>query len=375
MAPSLTVTDVQVSRQKDLANAEAKPADKPADKPANRPAEKDEDERLRILGRTTKYGLGIVMFNYVYGRFLVADHYPMDPRQDSWMLMKSPLPTLFASLAFVLGTTWVGPRLMRGRKPVEGLRSIMVVYNAVQVVYSAWMVYELGMGGWFGSYSFKCQQCDFSDDPMATRMLHATYWYYFSKFVDFLDTIFFVLNKKYEHISLLHVCHHGLMPVSMWYGVRYQPGGHSTLMGLLNSFVHTVMYGYYLLAAMGPRLRPYLWWKKHVTTMQLVQFLTVILHGAQLMVTECPGVPFPITSWVAINALMFLLLFSDFYIKSYLAKKSSKQAKRAAPVQRETPAYVKIPNSKLPPNSVAGTAYQTLDLCEKMALRSRLGAI
>ncbi|XP_042855684.1 elongation of very long chain fatty acids protein-like [Penaeus japonicus] len=339
---------------------------------------RDEEEgKLTTLRRTTKFGVAVTLANFFYGHFLVASNQPKDPRQDSWLLTQSPLPTVALSLTYVLGVTWIGPRLMAKRKPFEGLRSLMVAYNAFQVVYSAWLVYELGMGGWFGSYSFRCQECDFSDDPMAVRMMHASYWYYFSKFVDFLDTIFFVLHKKYEHISLLHVCHHSLMPVSMWYGVRYQAGGHNTLMGLLNSFVHVVMYGYYFLAAMGPKVRPYLWWKKHVTTLQMIQFITVIIHALQLTVIDCPGVPRALNLWVTLNALMFLGLFADFYVKSYRAKKASAQLKAKAGGSTrvsEAPLYSKIP-SKLPPNSVAGTAYQTMDMCEKMALRSRLGAI
>ncbi|XP_037782502.1 elongation of very long chain fatty acids protein-like isoform X1 [Penaeus monodon] len=337
----------------------------------------EEKEKLSTLRRTTKFGIAVTLGNFLYGHFLVASDLPRDHRQDPWLLTKSPLPTVALSLLYVLGVTWIGPKLMAKRKPFEGLRNVMVAYNAVQVVYSAWLVYELGMGGWFGSYSFRCQTCDFSDDPMAVRMMHASYWYYFSKFVDFLDTIFFVLHKKYEHISVLHVCHHSLMPVSMWYGVRYQPGGHNTLMGLLNSFVHVVMYGYYLLAAMGPKVRPYLWWKKHVTTLQMVQFITVIVHALQLTVADCPGVPPALNLWVGLNALMFLGLFADFYVKSYREKRASqKQKAQATSTSRvpEAPLYSKI-QSKLPPNSVAGTAYQTLDLCEKMALRSRLGAI
>ena len=39
---------------------------------------------------------------------------------------------------------------------------------------------------------------------------------------------------------------------------------------LLNSLVHVVMYGYYALSALGPKIRPYLWWKRHITHLQLV---------------------------------------------------------------------------------------------------------
>jgi elongation of very long chain fatty acids protein 7 len=34
--------------------------------------------------------------------------------------------------------------------------------------------------------------------------------------------------------------------------------------------VHVIMYLYYMLAAMGPEYQKYLWWKKHLTTIQLV---------------------------------------------------------------------------------------------------------
>ena len=47
-------------------------------------------------------------------------------------------------------------------------------------------------------------------------------------------------------------------------------GGHGTLLGIINSFVHIIMYSYYLLAALGPTVQKYLWWKKHLTLLQLV---------------------------------------------------------------------------------------------------------
>lgn len=36
--------------------------------------------------------------------------------------------------------------------------------------------------------------------------------------------IFFVLRKKNSHISTLHVIHHGVMPMSVWFGVKFTPG-------------------------------------------------------------------------------------------------------------------------------------------------------
>lgn len=55
-------------------------------------------------------------------------------------------------------------------------------------------------------------------------MVITAYLYYFSKFIEFADTIFFVLRKKYTHVSTLHVIHHGVMPMSVWFGVKFTPG-------------------------------------------------------------------------------------------------------------------------------------------------------
>lgn len=52
---------------------------------------------------------------------------------------------------------------------------------------------------------------------------------------------------------------------------RLDIGGHSTFFGLLNTFVHIVMYSYYLFAAMGPQFQKYLWWKKYLTSLQMVR--------------------------------------------------------------------------------------------------------
>lgn len=48
-------------------------------------------------------------------------------------------------------------------------------------------------------------------------------------------------------------------------------------LGVVNSFVHVVMYTYYMLAACGPQLQRYLWWKKYITVLQMVRIKTLHL--------------------------------------------------------------------------------------------------
>ncbi|XP_011173726.1 elongation of very long chain fatty acids protein AAEL008004 isoform X2 [Solenopsis invicta] len=242
-----------------------------------------------------------------------------DTRTTNWLLMSSPFPTLFICLTYVYVVKVLGPKLMENRKPFQ-FKNTLVVYNLFQVIFSAWLFYECLMGGWWDQYSFRCQPVDYSNSPTAIRMVHASWWYYFSKFTEFIDTIFFVLRKKNNHVSTLHVIHHGCMPMSVWFGVKFTPGGHSTFFGLLNTFVHIVMYTYYLLAAMGPKVQPYLWWKKYLTAFQMLQFIAIMVHAFQLLFIEC-NYPKAFVWWIGLHAVMFLFLFKEFYQQSYQQKK------------------------------------------------------
>jgi elongation of very long chain fatty acids protein 7 len=95
--------------------------------------------------------------------------------------------------------------------------------------------------------------------------------YFIAKLTELLDTVFFVLRKKDNQVSFLHLYHHTVMPMISWGCTKYFPGGHGTFIGVINSFVHIVMYFYYMLAAMGPEFQKYLWWKHWITNLQMVR--------------------------------------------------------------------------------------------------------
>ena len=56
----------------------------------------------------------------------------------------------------------------------------------------------------------------------------------------------------------------------MFFCCFFFSGGFSTFFPMINSFVHTIMYTYYGLAALGPSYQKYLWWKKYMTKIQIV---------------------------------------------------------------------------------------------------------
>lgn len=55
-------------------------------------------------------------------------------------------------------------------------------------------------------------------------MARAVWLYYICKITELLDTVFFVLRKKQNQITFLHVYHHTLMPFCGFVGLKYFAG-------------------------------------------------------------------------------------------------------------------------------------------------------
>ncbi|CAB3228015.1 unnamed protein product [Arctia plantaginis] len=242
-----------------------------------------------------------------------------DPRVQGWFLFDTPLPTLAMVLVYLAFVMIAGPLWMANRKPFQ-IKNTLVVYNFAQVLLSSYMFYEHLAAGWWGDYSLSCQPVDYSESDKARRMLDLCWVYYFSKLSEFADTIFFVLRKKKSQITWLHLYHHSLTPFEAWLLVKFIAGGHGTFSNIVNNLVHIIMYGYYMLAAMGPQYQKYLWWKKHLTTLQLVQFFMVLIHSISALVYDC-GYPKIIASLLILHSTIFIVLFMNFYMQAYKKEK------------------------------------------------------
>lgn len=94
------------------------------------------------------------------------------------------------------------------------------------------------------------------------------------------------------------------------------------LPAMVNSFIHVLMYSYYGLAALGSSVSKYLWWKKYLTILQLIQFTTALILGINGIRSGCD---FPLWMQYALVIYMisFIVLFGNFYAKAYIAKVSS----------------------------------------------------
>ncbi|CAK1603819.1 unnamed protein product [Parnassius mnemosyne] len=235
---------------------------------------------------------------------------------DEWFLMKSPVPLLFLSITYLLFVLKLGPKVMKLRQPFQ-LRRVIIVYNLFQVAYSCFLFYKCSrLILAHGLLSASCLM-----DKEDSRWIVSTtiYYYFFAKVTELMDTIFFVLRKNYRQVTFLHIYHHSLMMWSTWIALKYEPSYSVTFLGTINSFVHIIMYAYYALSAF-PRLNKYLWWKKYITLMQIVQFMCIILHAAANYAhAGCPP-SYTLLAAILLNALLFVYLFAEFYFSAYVNK-------------------------------------------------------
>ncbi|XP_033738776.1 elongation of very long chain fatty acids protein 4-like [Pecten maximus] len=241
-----------------------------------------------------------------------------DERVESWLLMESPGPVL-TLVALYLAMVYLGPRAMAPYQPVS-LKFALVGYNLGLVCLSAYMFYEFLVTSVQSGYSLRCQPVDYSHEPLAKRMAKVCWWYFFSKIIEFLDTAFFILRKKNDQVTFLHVYHHSTMPINWWLGVKFVAGGQAWFLATLNSFVHIVMYSYYGLSALGPHMKKYLWWKRYLTILQLSQFFAVIVHTGYNMTIDC-AFPNGFNIAVFLYAISLVFLFSNFFKNAYTKSK------------------------------------------------------
>lgn len=94
-----------------------------------------------------------------------------DPRTQDWFLSGSFFPLATILVTYLYFCLYAGPRWMKNRKPFE-LKNTLVVYNAIQVVFSVYLVHEGMEAGWRKHYNFTCQLVDYTNDSRALRVSH-----------------------------------------------------------------------------------------------------------------------------------------------------------------------------------------------------------
>mmetsp|Transcript_30073 Transcript_30073/g.73168 ORF Transcript_30073/g.73168 Transcript_30073/m.73168 type:complete len:684 (-) Transcript_30073:89-2140(-) len=193
--------------------------------------------------------------------------------RDSWMRALCH-PMVFVGLSCLyLTAVVVGMTVMAGRKAIHP-KAVIKVYNVAQILVCLYMTVGILPSIWnpFGVNS------SFSANTEWVVFVH-----YLSKYLDWFDTLFIILRKRRSQLSFLHVYHH--MTISMVWGFLCHTGngnGTSSYGAWINSLTHVIMYSHYLWTSFGLQ-NPL---KKFVTTWQITQFWSCLLHAGAVLTLE-----------------------------------------------------------------------------------------
>ena len=166
--------------------------------------------------------------------------------------------------------------------------------------------------------------------------------FYWSKYYEYLDTVFLVLRKK--QLIFLHVIHHAVVAPLFWMFFEVAFTFH-WLQALTNMFVHFFMYYYYMYSALPKGVQnilPPVGWKKHLTTMQIVQFISDLAVTTYILMyiprctarfddvlnTHPEGMMVIMFGYFI--GFLFLVLFMNFFYQTYIVKKPKKSSRAPA---------------------------------------------
>lgn len=242
-----------------------------------------------------------------------------DTRLEDRLGMSSPVFIYIILSIYLLVVLKIGPSLMKSR-PAYQLKGYIIFYNIFQVFACVYLVSKIYSSKLPALKFWKCVIAEPGSllRKQANHLFIVTFWL---KVTELSETLVFVLRKKQNQVSLLHVFHH-CSTISLVYQSKYYSGSSALYPIFLNSNVHIVMYVYYLMAAVLPakvvvKLTPI---KKAITTIQMIQFILILLQALVVTLAGCFIPPMILAMHVCIICAFFYMFF-DFYKKNYKSKK------------------------------------------------------
>jgi GNS1/SUR4 family len=205
-------------------------------------------------------------------------------------------------------------KIMKDKKPLTIIKPVVAVYNLIQIVANFAIVFLALRDKIFvsGSLENLCGHKEQTEYFNSTLVWMGYAWCAL-KVSDFFDTIFFILLKKFSHVTFLHVYHHFTTMLIAFVVFRFLHTEQAIVYAGVNCLVHMVMYFYYFLTSLGFKPK----WKKFVTIFQLVQFFGLMATSIGLLTCQTN----PKYLWFSVfsmsQCLMYLYLFGKFYSAAY----------------------------------------------------------
>lgn len=245
-----------------------------------------------------------------------------DRRTDGYPLINSFYFQLGITSVYLFICLYAGPKLMANRKPFK-LEKTIRAYNIMQILACGYIIYTSIANKWSFRRALFTTCYPVDPNPTDQRILNIIGLFYFTyllKLSEFIETMFFVLRKKFNQVSALHLYHHVSTLYIVWWGARTYPGGLALFPIIMNCFVHILMYTYYLIANFGPKWQT---WvspvKPYITIIQMTQF-TILIFMSFILLSPfyCSEGPRTFGYIFLSNVILVYYLFYQFFKRTYL---------------------------------------------------------
>lgn len=228
-----------------------------------------------------------------------------------------PVPMLTIVAIYLYTIIYLGPRLMKNREPFQIIWTVRI-YNILMSLTCGYNFFRYLIETNYGTIYFGCQNS--VSQATERELVRLGYHYCVLKLIEFSDTIFFVLRKKYNQASFLHLFHHSFIFSVGWLYFKLSPDATTVLFSFINSGIHMIMYMYYFLATFKS-VQSALWWKPYLTMLQISQFVISMIHfGYQGIFSSCNYPRSLFYIGFSFN-FIFFLLFIHFYHVAYVKSK------------------------------------------------------
>ncbi|XP_055919810.1 elongation of very long chain fatty acids protein 2-like [Eupeodes corollae] len=235
-------------------------------------------------------------------------------------------PVVAMILMYLLIIYKITPSFMKSR-PAYQLKGFMILYNIYQIAACAYLITQIYL---IDLPTLEYGACvDFEPGTQVEKDFnHISYFLVWLKASEMIETVVFVLRKKQNQVSFLHVFHHCTVLFLAYNLISTYRSSSALLPAFINSSVHIIMYSYYLMAAVLPSkivvlLTPF---KKAITTIQMVQFTIVLFHVVVLKIRGCEIPELMLAIYIIVIIVIFYG-FYDFYKKSYTENNSKAKVK------------------------------------------------
>jgi len=195
----------------------------------------------------------------------------------------------------------------------NSLQCISYIHNTALILFSGWtfvsLVNLLRIHGivFQENYYFQIKEFD-----------TLIYYFYLSKYYEFVDTFLITLSGK---TPLFLQKYHHVGAVICWHLCYYYKTDFIWMPTILNSFIHSIMYFYYLLSlAKIQQIRRI---KKYITSLQLIQFAVNYINLYFYFPPVETIFNYIIMNVFALYGVGLLFLFGKFFTESYIGKMSN----------------------------------------------------